>query len=301
MTHPCQWDYDAAVESLMRLPPKSSIFHEFLAQIAMDPTSGPVYRLTAQGRGALDELQTAFFAKLSMTDEMRSFIEGMSVSVDVSTGDDDAGNRYFGTVTEVMDDNADKHGVTLLVQNAEPNFAALASRPEAPPASASPATVAQPAAKYSDSTPRLHVGDSAFEDWYQNYLPNSVGHKQIARDAYAAGMGDPLVMARTAQPCPSQGCGGAGSEAARTHKDCAIEHAEYMATTAEGLIEAVNDLAKAEQEQDDGLANPSDVNAAQETVCEFLGTLRNRIYEFRKRKDRAALKGATPGGEGASE
>jgi hypothetical protein len=48
---------------------------------------------------------------------------------------------------------------------------------------------------YSDSTPRLHIGDSAFEDWYQNYLPNSVGHKQIARDAYAAGMGDPSVTA----------------------------------------------------------------------------------------------------------
>jgi hypothetical protein len=53
---------------------------------------------------------------------------------------------------------------------------------------------AEPVA-YSNSTPRLHIGDSAFEDWYQNYLPNSVGHKQIARDAYAAGMGDPLVTA----------------------------------------------------------------------------------------------------------
>ena len=51
------------------------------------------------------------------------------------------------------------------------------------------------AVAYSDSTPHLHIGDSAFEDWYQNYLPNSVGHKQIARDAYAAGMGDPLVTA----------------------------------------------------------------------------------------------------------
>ena len=55
---------------------------------------------------------------------LRSMIEGMSVSVDVSTGDHDAGHRYFGTVTEVMECQGDKHGVTLLVQDAEPNFAA---------------------------------------------------------------------------------------------------------------------------------------------------------------------------------
>ena len=58
-----------------------------------------------------------------MSDELRHFIEGMSVSVDVSTSEGDAGNRYFGTVTEVMDNRGDKHGVTLLVQDAEPNFA----------------------------------------------------------------------------------------------------------------------------------------------------------------------------------
>ena len=54
-----------------------------------------------------------------MRDELRGMIEGMSVSVDVSTGDHDAGRRYFGTVTEVMDDISDKYGVTLLVQDAE--------------------------------------------------------------------------------------------------------------------------------------------------------------------------------------
>jgi len=70
--------------------------------------------------------------------------------------------------------------------------AALASREEAPPAAGAAQAV------YSDNTPQLHIGDSAFEDWYQNYLPNSVGHKQIARDAYAAGMGDPLVTGRAA-------------------------------------------------------------------------------------------------------
>lgn len=54
--------------------------------------------------------------------DLRSLIEGMSVSVDVSAGHHDEGRRYFGTVTEVMECPEDKHGVTLLVQDAEPNF-----------------------------------------------------------------------------------------------------------------------------------------------------------------------------------
>lgn len=57
-----------------------------------------------------------------MDDAMIEFLEGMSVSVDVRTGEHDAEHRYFGTVTEVMYDPEDKHGVTLLVQDAEPNF-----------------------------------------------------------------------------------------------------------------------------------------------------------------------------------
>ena len=58
----------------------------------------------------------------TMSDTIRDFVECMSVSVDVSTGEHDVGRRYFGTVTEVMDAPEDKHGVTLLVQDAEPNF-----------------------------------------------------------------------------------------------------------------------------------------------------------------------------------
>jgi hypothetical protein len=46
---------------------------------------------------------------------------------------------------------------------------------------------------YVDSTPYLHVGDSSFEGWYQTHPKACGGDKQLARDAYAAGMGDPLV------------------------------------------------------------------------------------------------------------
>jgi len=67
----------------------------------------------------------------AVPDGWRDFIRGMSVSVDVSTNDDDAGNRIFGTITEVMDDRESKHGVILLVQdNVTANFAAApANRP----------------------------------------------------------------------------------------------------------------------------------------------------------------------------
>ena len=46
---------------------------------------------------------------------------------------------------------------------------------------------------YRDSTPWLSVGNSSFEDWYQAHEKACSGDKQLARDAYAAGMGDPLV------------------------------------------------------------------------------------------------------------
>lgn len=54
---------------------------------------------------------------------------------------------------------------------------------------------AQSAPAYKDSTPELHIGDSAFESWYSTYSPAHKSDKQRARDAYAAGMGDPLVTA----------------------------------------------------------------------------------------------------------
>ena len=57
---------------------------------------------------------------------------------------------------------------------------------------------AQAAPAYKDSTPELHVGDSAFESWYSTYNPAHKADKQRARDAYAAGMGDPLVTAAPA-------------------------------------------------------------------------------------------------------
>lgn len=50
-------------------------------------------------------------------------VEGMEVSVDISTCEDDAHNRVFGKITEAMDHPEGKHGVILLVQSdVQPNF-----------------------------------------------------------------------------------------------------------------------------------------------------------------------------------
>ena len=68
------------------------------------------------------ENASEMFFKL-FTDNIQEILGGMEVSVDVSTGEDDAFHRYFGTITEVMEcADESKYGVMLLVQDAEPNF-----------------------------------------------------------------------------------------------------------------------------------------------------------------------------------
>jgi hypothetical protein len=43
------------------------------------------------------------------------------------------------------------------------------------------------------SAPSVHVGDSRFERWFAEKQMAGVGTKQLCRDAYAAGIGDPLA------------------------------------------------------------------------------------------------------------
>lgn len=59
---------------------------------------------------------------VSQAYNLPELIEGMEVSIDVSTCDADLGNRYFGTVTEASELDTAKNGYILLVQDAEPNF-----------------------------------------------------------------------------------------------------------------------------------------------------------------------------------
>ena len=69
---------------------------------------------------------------VSQTCNLPELIEGMEVSIDVSTCDADLGNRYFGTVTEVSELDTAKNGYILLVQDAEPNFDVNGNYPVTP-------------------------------------------------------------------------------------------------------------------------------------------------------------------------
>ncbi len=69
---------------------------------------------------------------VSQTYNLPELIEGMEVSIDVSTCDADLGNRYFGTVTEALELDTTKNGYILLVQDAEPNFDINGNSPVTP-------------------------------------------------------------------------------------------------------------------------------------------------------------------------
>ncbi|HCX7362020.1 TPA: ead/Ea22-like family protein [Escherichia coli] len=69
---------------------------------------------------------------VSQAYNLPELIEGMEVSIDVSTCDADLGNRYFGTVTEASELDTAKNGYILLVQDAEPNFDVNCNSPVTP-------------------------------------------------------------------------------------------------------------------------------------------------------------------------
>ncbi|EEZ3390035.1 DUF551 domain-containing protein [Escherichia coli] len=96
-----------------------------------------------QAAGTVDELVAALesaekrIAELeaepvSQAYNLAELIEGMEVSIDVSTCDADLGNRYFGTVTEALELDTAKNGYILLVQDAEPNFDVNGNYPVTP-------------------------------------------------------------------------------------------------------------------------------------------------------------------------
>lgn len=85
-------------------------------------TKEEIRRLTLN-TGASENKATLLIEKTEreILKKLPKIIEGMEVSVDVSTGEDDATNRLFGIVNECMD-NPSKNGMILLVYETEPNF-----------------------------------------------------------------------------------------------------------------------------------------------------------------------------------
>lgn len=86
----------------------------------------------AQGYNACRAAMLQGGQPVSQTYNLPELIEGMEVSVDVSTCDFDAGHRYFGTVTEISELYTAKNGYILLVQDAKPNFDVNGNSPVIP-------------------------------------------------------------------------------------------------------------------------------------------------------------------------
>ncbi|HEY0287052.1 MAG TPA: hypothetical protein VGC62_08585 [Pseudomonas sp.] len=78
----------------------------------------------------------------------------------------------------------------------------------------------------------------------------------------------------------------------RSQKDCAIEHAEYMATAADYVSEHFNAYGLAlfefdESDADDDRDMLEAIDSAREDLQESMTNLRHMVYEFRKRRARA--------------
>ncbi|HHR9021718.1 TPA: DUF551 domain-containing protein [Salmonella enterica subsp. enterica serovar Typhimurium] len=86
----------------------------------------------AQGYNACRAAMLQGGQPVSQTYNSPELIEGMEVSVGVSTCDFDAGHRYFGTVTEISELYTAKNGYILLVQDAKPNFDVNGNSPVIP-------------------------------------------------------------------------------------------------------------------------------------------------------------------------
>lgn len=99
----------------------------------------------------------------------------------------------LAAIREALDHSGDANEMVMAWSKVKPE--AIKSDPmyQMGYAAAKAEPVKQEPVPYVDSTPHLHVGDSSFENWYQEHPKACGGDKQLARDAYAAGMGDPLV------------------------------------------------------------------------------------------------------------
>ena len=74
--------------------------------------------------GAITAIKEALAQPEQKPTDIAALVQGMEVSIDVSTGDHDAQRRLFGTVTLVQQNQRSRHGLILLVQDPQPNFKA---------------------------------------------------------------------------------------------------------------------------------------------------------------------------------
>lgn len=123
--------------SVPDLKPVGFLFVSDDGAVAYSPADWPMkgFNLIGQIYGDLNACRAAMLQgsqPVSQTYNLPELIEGMEVSIDVSTCDADLGNRYFGTVTEASELDTAKNGYILLVKDAEPNFDVNGNSPVIP-------------------------------------------------------------------------------------------------------------------------------------------------------------------------
>ena len=104
-----------------------------LALSTLDEVRSETFRLMRNGQtlyaeekvwSTITAIKEALAQPAQEPKDIAVLVQGMAVSVDVSTGDHDQGHRLFGTVTLVQESQKGKHGLILLVQDPQPNFKA---------------------------------------------------------------------------------------------------------------------------------------------------------------------------------
>ncbi|HHL4977395.1 TPA: hypothetical protein ACQ8BA_002531 [Escherichia coli] len=129
-----EWPIDNGIIEVYAAPPVPVVPEE-------KPMPNPLSMYTVDAVAAIAEVRGWNACRAAMlhgaepvsqTYNLPELIEGMEVSIDVSTCDADLGNRYFGTVTEALELDTAKNGYILLVQDAEPNFDINGNSPVTP-------------------------------------------------------------------------------------------------------------------------------------------------------------------------
>lgn len=137
------------------------------------------------------------------------------------------------------------------------------------------------------------------EQMARDDMPGPVLGRSIRLAAALRGMKSDSGHSAAADGCAST------APPTRTDADYAIEHAGYLATAARRFREAVNveGLARIDDEEKGNEDTSNALDAARENVSEASLSLRSAIFEFEKRRDRAAApnrKGADTGRHGSN-
>ncbi|EMV5954004.1 ead/Ea22-like family protein [Escherichia coli] len=119
---------------------------------------------------------------VSQAYNLAELIEGMEVSIDVSTCDADLDNRYFGTVTEALELDTAKNGYIILVQDAEPNFDVNGNSPVTPDGWISCSDLMP-----EDTKMLLAFSQGEIVAAYWNWVVNPIDYKKYRAFTYLSG------------------------------------------------------------------------------------------------------------------